>query len=101
MRCALVDDQPLAPRRARLADVHAVVAVLVVGLDDAVAAVLAQLAAGGALAVAAGVLAVVALLADAQDAVAADRAALARRGVEPAQRQPVRRSGRLALGLEH
>src|SRR5262249_55151789 len=85
----LVDDQPLAAGRTGHADVHAVVAVFVVGLDDAVAAVFAQLAAGAADAVAAGVLAVVALFADADDGVAADGAALAGRGVEPAQRQPV------------
>ena len=49
----------------------------------------AQLAPGGAAAVAAVVLAVVALLADAQMPSPQTGAALAGRGVEPAQRQPI------------
>src|SRR3954462_5750141 len=52
----LVDDEPLAAGGAGLADVHAVVAVLVVGLHDSVSAVLPDLAARGSDAVAAGVL---------------------------------------------
>ena len=78
----------------------AVVAVFL-GLNDVVTAERAELAAHVALAVAAVVDAVVALLAEAQDAVAANRRAVTRRGFEARQRQAERRAVLLALGLEH
>jgi hypothetical protein len=66
----LIHDEDVAPRGARATDVDAVVAVFFSGLDHAVAAIRAELAARAALAVSARVGAVVALLADADDRVA-------------------------------
>src|SRR5215831_498691 len=100
-RRPLFDDQDVAAGRAGAGDVDAVVAVFLPGLHHAVAAVRAELAARAALAISARVDAVVALFADADDPVAADGGALARRGAEAAQGELVRRAGGLSLGLEH
>src|SRR6185312_6118365 len=104
-RWRLLDDQvPAAGRASALEDdLVSVVAILELRLDDAVAAVRAQLAVRCAPPIGAGVfvLPVVALLADGDDAVAAGGRALAGGGVESAQRQAEGGAGGLAFGLEH